>query len=70
MTNIAYEEWRNDFDEEEIAFAERQEESQRRHKLNRLYDAVGTFEPYWKDNFHFFHVKELQDIGIKSIWDR
>lgn len=70
MTNIAYEEWCNDLDADELEFLERQEKSQRGYKLNKLYDAVGTFEPYWEGNIHFFHVKAMQDAGLKSIWDR
>lgn len=68
--NIAYEEWREDIDADEEEFLERQEQDQKNFRESELYEAVGTFEPYWNGNVHFFDAKRMQDHGLKSIWDR
>lgn len=67
--NIAYEEWRSELDEDEIEFEEHQATTLKRHRLERLYAAVGTFEPKWQGNIRFFDVKFMQDRGLKSIFE-
>ena len=63
---MKYEEWREDVDEEEAAFLERQEQAHANYRMERLYAAVGTFEPYWAGNVKFFNAKFWQDWELKK----
>lgn len=66
---MKYEEWRDEIDEEELEFERRQERARYRYRLMNLYNAVGAFEPKWKDNIHFFDAKAMQDKGFTSIYE-
>lgn len=61
--NIAYEEWREDQDEEEEAYMARQERSLEIYRAEKLYGAVGTFAKEWAGNVKFFDAKRRQDYG-------
>lgn len=67
---MKYEEWREDDDAEEWEeYLEQQEQTRRNFWLEKLYAAVGTFEPHWAGNVKFFQVKRMQDVGLKSIYE-